>query len=266
MCCVCMRPCTRTLLFYEPSTWEALGGRNWSSMSAQLWPWGFGGHMNRCSEVCAPILQLPASQHTHKTPAVAWEFYLEQVSSTLRWLMLDSYHSAPWERQLFSPCHHTDRIAATLQFLPSQSASWQGLGPSAEALVAAEAGAQTPCMLLPVVVCYAYAAFEGAPTVCGMQRWAFWKRGPRKGRGGKGAGNLERKTRGGDLWTVPPGNYDSIFNWGSEIEKVYASSLKWALLTGPLSCGPFQGFVFAIRSEDQEMLSWEIKVYKAFSF
>lgn len=244
MCCVCMRPCTRTLLFYEPSTWEALGGRNWSSMSAQLWPWGFGGHMNRCSEVCAPILQLPASQHTHKTPAVAWEFYLEQVSSTLRWLMLDSYHSAPCERQLFSPCHHTDRIAATLQFLPSQSASWQGLGPSAEVLVAAEAGAQTPCMLLPVVVCYAYAAFEGAPTVCGMQRWAFWKRGPRKGRGGKGAGNLERKTRGGDLWTVPPGNYDSIFNWGSEIEKVYASSLKWALLTGPLSCGPFQGFVF----------------------
>lgn len=214
----------------------------------------------------------PPSTRTRR-PAVAWEFYLEQISSTLRWLMLDSYHSAPWERQLFSPCHHTDRIAATLQFLPSQSASWQGLGPSAEALVAAEAGAQTPCMPLPVVVCYAYVAFEGAPTVCGMQRWAFWKRGPRKGRGGKGAGNLERKTRGGDLWTVPPGNYDSIFNWGSEIEKVYASSLKWALLTGPLSCGPFQSFVlfflfffFAIRSEDQEMLSWEIKVYKAFSF
>lgn len=59
--------------------------------------------------------------------------------------------------------------------------------------MAAEVGVQSPCVLLRVVVCYACAAFEGAPTVCGMQRWACWIRGLPRGRGGRGVGSTEKR-------------------------------------------------------------------------
>lgn len=124
-------------------------------------------------------------------PTVAWGLYLELVSAAQRWLILYSYHSAPWDPQLLSPCHHKDSVAATLQFLPSQSSPWQGLI-WCWGLVAAEVGAQSPCVLLRVVVCYACAAFEGAPTVYGMQHWVCWMRGLPKGRGGKGVGSTEK--------------------------------------------------------------------------
>lgn len=60
-------------------------------------------------------------------PTVAWGPYWALVSAAQRWLILYSYHFAPWEPQLLSPCHHTDSVAATLQFLPSQSSLWQDL-------------------------------------------------------------------------------------------------------------------------------------------
>lgn len=60
-------------------------------------------------------------------PTMAQGFNLELVSAAWRWLILYSYHSAPWEPQLLFPCHHTVSVAATLQFLPNQSSPWQGL-------------------------------------------------------------------------------------------------------------------------------------------
>lgn len=148
-------------------------------------------------------------------PTVAWGFYLELVSAAWRWLILYSYHSAPWETQLLFPCHHADSVAAALQLLPNESSLRQGLSlvlrPGGSwgwgSVAPRAAGSRGLLCLCSVWRCSPH---------CGMQCWACWMRGLPKGRGGKG----ERKREGGgwvrgDLWTVPSGSYDSIFNRGS---------------------------------------------------
>lgn len=76
-------------------------------------------------------------------------------------------------------------------------------------------------------------SIEGAPTACGMWYWVCWMRGLPKGRGGKGAwkGIRERRVVG-DLWAVPLGSYDSVFNCSSKtenksMEMEEASRMEW---------------------------------------
>lgn len=61
--------------------------------------------------------------------------------------------------------------------------------------MAAEVEVQSPCVLLQVMVCYACAAFEGAPTVCGMQYWACFNKGPPKRERRKGGGEHREEDR-----------------------------------------------------------------------
>lgn len=213
-----MWPCTRTLLFWKLSTekpWEA-ETRAVCQCSRDLKDLGVRqkGALRSAPHYCS--CQIPSTDI--RGPTVARGFYLELDSAARRWLILHSYHFAPLESQLLSPCHHADSVAATLQFLPNQSSPWQGLSPELRPGGSWDQ-AQSLCVPLRVAVCYACAAFEGAPTVCGMQCWACWKRGLPKGRGGKGAGSIEKeREEGGDLWTVPSGSYDSIFNRDSKTE------------------------------------------------
>lgn len=138
--CCGVRPCTRTLLFWEPSTG-----------SAQPWETETGA-------VCQCIRDLkdlgvrrkgaprPAPHYRScqplstvmRGPTVAWGF--QQLG---RWLILHSSHSAPVEPQLLSSCHHTDSDGATVRRLPGSSSLARGRG-SSWGLVAAEAGTQSP--------------------------------------------------------------------------------------------------------------------------
>lgn len=112
--------------------------RIWGSDEKVLW--GLPPHYRSCH---------PPSTHM-RGPTLAWGFYLELVSAARRWLILHSYHSAPWELQLLFPCHHGDSVAATLQFLPNQNFPWQGL--SLVLKPGGSWGGQSPCMPLRVLL------------------------------------------------------------------------------------------------------------------
>lgn len=142
-------------------------------------------------------------------PSVAWRFYTSWFSAAWKWLMPTVITLLLGSRSCFSLV-----IAWTLSLLHCNFCLRLVLRPGDSwapgvslALLAAEGGG-----LLRL------RSVEGAPTACGMQCGECWMRGLPKGR----KGGVEERGGGGgwggDLWTVPSGSYDSIFNLGSKTE------------------------------------------------
>lgn len=114
--------------------------------------------------------------------------------------MLCSYHSTPWEQQLLFPCHHTDSVAATLQFLPNQSPPWQYLS-----LVLRSGGSWGWGLSRPACCCVWWSAVLvqwlkvlPLPVECSAGR-VGWGASQKREREGKGAENIEKEGRRGGL-------------------------------------------------------------------
>lgn len=196
-----MWPCATTWLLWDTITYQEPWMHETGTVS--LYHRAEGLQWRRCSGERFPSTDA-------RGPSVAWGFYISWFSAAWKWLMPTVITLLLGSRSCFSLV-----IAWTLSLLHCNFCLRLVLRPGDSwapgvslVLLAAEGGG-----LAPLAQCWrcSHCLWNAVPGVLGPPQRERRKGGVEE-RGGGGGG------WGGDLWTVPSGSYDSIFNLGSKTE------------------------------------------------